>query len=38
MAELSDEEKDAVSHRAGAVAELLRGLDRPPSGPSATAG
>ncbi|MGZ4194583.1 MAG: non-canonical purine NTP pyrophosphatase, partial [Solirubrobacteraceae bacterium] len=27
MAELSDEEKDAVSHRAGAVAELLRWLD-----------
>src|SRR6185437_4507678 len=29
MAELSDAEKDAVSHRAGAVAELLRWLSTP---------
>jgi XTP/dITP diphosphohydrolase len=30
MAELSDAEKDAISHRAGAVAELLRWLSRGP--------
>jgi len=29
MAELSDAEKDAISHRAGAVAELLRWLSTP---------
>jgi XTP/dITP diphosphohydrolase len=30
MAELTDEEKDAVSHRAGAVGELLAWLDEAP--------
>jgi inosine/xanthosine triphosphate pyrophosphatase family protein len=31
MAELTDAEKDAVSHRAGAVAQLLAWLPRSPS-------
>ena len=34
MAELTDEEKDAISHRAGAVAELLAWLDGLESGPT----
>ena len=33
MAELSDAEKDAISHRAGAVAELLRWLSAGPTTP-----